>query len=309
MSDDNNGLAEIDAALQAKLAKEAAGDDTPRIDDAEAVAEEEASRKGWVPKEKYRGDPAKWKPASQFLEDGKRYQKNLETRLERLERENEELKRSGKAFAEYHEQQMQSKQQEIDNAIKQLRVEKSRATADGEHTLAVEIEDRIELLKEEKKGLAPTPTPSEERKGKQPPEDAVNSLVVREWVEDGNDWFDNSAELRQYAFDYANTLVNQTQVRGRKFLDMVAEHMREEFPRQFAKLESKQTSPARRNDQVEGGAVGSNDRTGGKYTIHDLPAEDLALMRDFVAKGWTTQEKFLRNYFSDEKKVHRTPQK
>jgi len=298
-------LSEIDAALHSKLAGD--GDTPPRENDAEAIAEEEAGRKGWVPKEKYRGDPAKWKPASQFLEDGKRYNKTLETRLERLERENEELKRSGKAFAEYHEQQMQSKQQEIDNAIKQLRVEKSRATADGEHTLAVEIEDRIELLKEEKKGLKPETDASKRGAGSN--DEAVNSLVVREWVEDGNDWFDNSPELRQYAFDYANTLVNQTQVRGRKFLDMVAEHMREEFPRQFAKLEGKQTPPARRNDQVEGGAVGSNDRTGGKYTIHDLPAEDLALMRDFVAKGWTTQEKFLRNYFSDEKKVHRTPQK
>jgi hypothetical protein len=304
MTVENNELAEIDAALQAKLANEADDNPAPRADDAETIAEEEASRKGWVPKEKYRGDPAKWKPASQFLEDGKRYQKNLETRLERLERENEELKRSGKAFAEYHEQQMQSKQQEIDTAIKQLRVEKSRATADGEHNLAVELEDRIELLKEEKKGLQPTPTPTEDRRGKQPPQDAVNSPIVREWVEDGNEWFDDKPELRQVAFDYANELVNKTEIRGRKFLDMVAEHVREQFPRQFGKPQT-----TRRNDQVEGAAPASNDRSGGKYTIHDLPAEDLALMRDFVSKGWTTQEKFLKNYFSEEKKIHRTAQK
>ncbi len=311
MPDEEITLNDIDAALHAKNAEAEGGEgvviQTP--DPVEVEAEAEASRKGWVPKDKYRGDPAKWKPASQFLEDGKRYNKTLETRLERLERENEELKRSGKAFAEYHEQQMQAKQNEIDTAIKQLRVEKSRATADGEHTLAVEIEDRIELLKEEKKGLAPTPTPTEERKGKQPPEDSVNSLVVREWVEDGNDWFDASPELRQYAFDYANTLVNSTSIRGRKFLDMVAEHMREEFPRQFAKIEGKQAPAARRNDQVEGAVASGNDRAGGKYTIHDLPPEDLALMRDFVSKGWTTPDKFLKNYFSDEKKVHKTAQK
>lgn len=304
MTVETNELAEIDAALQAKLANEADGNPAPRADDVESIAEEEASRKGWVPKEKYRGDPAKWKPASQFLEDGKRYQKNLETRLERLERENEELKRSGKAFAEYHEQQMQSKQQEIDTAIKQLRVEKSRATADGEHNLAVELEDRIELLKEEKKGLAPTPTPSRAR-GAQTNDEAANTAVVREWAEDGNEWFDDNPQLRSYAMEYANQLVNETPLRGRKFLDLIAEHVREQFPRQF----SKQEPATRRNDQVETGGAQSNDRSGGKYTIHDLPAEDLALMRDFVSKGWTTQEKFLKNYFSEEKKVHKTAQK
>lgn len=296
-------LNEIDTVLTGKMAGDVG---TPQEPSADQIAEEEAGRKGWVPKDKYRGDPAKWKPAAQFLEDGKRYQKNLESRLDRLERENEELKKSGKAFAEYHDQQMQSKQAEIDTAIRQLRIQSKQAAAEGDHTLSVEIDDRIELLKEEKAALKPTPTPTELKKGQQPPADAVNSPIVREWVEDGNEWFDDKPELRQVAFDYAQELVNRTEIRGRKFLDMVAEHVREQFPRQFAKKESANT---RRNDQVEGGSVGSNDRAGGKHTIHDLPAEDLALMRDFIQKGWTTQEKFLSNYFSDSRKIHKTAQK
>lgn len=297
-------LTEIDGVLATKLA---GGEDAEAVvqQSAEQIAEEEASRKGWVPKDKYRGDPTKWKPASQFLEDGKRYQKNLESRLERLERENEDLKKSGKAFAEYHEQQMLSKQQEIDTAIRQLRIQSKQAAAEGDHTLSVEIDDRIELLKEEKAALKPTATPTEQRKGMQPPQDAVNSPIVREWVEDGNEWFDEKPELRQVAFDYANELVNKTDIRGRKFLDMVAEHVRDQFPRQFkAKQEN-----SRRNDQVEGAVPSSNDRAGGKYTIHDLPPEDLLLMRDFIQKGWTTQEKFLANYFSESKRTHKTASK
>lgn len=307
---DNNGITldDIDNALHSANI----GDDNDVIqsDNAESLAEAEAGRKGWVPKDKYRGDPTKWKPASQFLADGEKFNKNLQSRLEKLERENEDLKKSGKAFAEYHEQQMQAKQNEIDTAIKQLRVQKSQATADGEHNLAVEIEDRIELLKEEKAGLTQQKQDENVRppKGSQPPPDAVNSAVVREWVEDGNAWFDESPSLRQYAFDYANDLVNQTQARGRKFLDMVAEHMREEFPRQFAKLEQPKPNN-RRADNVESSAgAGGNDRSGGKITIHDLPPEDLALMRDFVKKGWTTPEKFLAGYANNQsgRKTHRT---
>lgn len=304
-------ITEIDSVLATKLA---GGEDVEVVvqHSAEQLAEEEASRKGWVPKEKYRGDPTKWKPASQFLEDGKRYQKNMETRLERLERENEELKKSGKAFAEYHEQQMQGKQKELDDAIKALRVQKSQATAEGEHTLAVEIEDRIELLKEERAGLKEDKKqeakgPKYDEKGRVQAANPADQAILDEWVSDGNEWFDNNPSLRAYAMEYGATLVNETSERGRKFLDKVAEHVRENFPRQFAKMENKPTE--RRNDQVEGNVVGSHDRTGGKYTIHDLPAEELALMRDFIQKGWTTQEKFLANYFSESKRTHKTASK
>lgn len=283
------------------------GGDVIQSDPQEIAAEAEAGKKGWVPKDKYRGDPAKWKPASEFLAAGERFNKNLQARLEKIERENEELKKSGQAFAKYHEQQMEAKQAEIDTAIRQLRVQSKQATADGEHNLAIEIEDRIELLKEEKQGLKEE---AKQEAKKEPTyqeavDNASKSLIVREWVEDGNEWFDQSAELRTYAVEYGNQLYNQTTVRGRKFLDLVTEHMREEFPRQFAKLEGKTVE--RKNNIVESGEGAGNVKSG-SYSIRDLPAEDLALMRDFVSKGWTTPEKFLKGYFENNgnRKTHRT---
>ena len=303
---DEDNLDQIDSAIQSKLAGGDDNNDSVVDNEAELEAAELAGKKGWVPKDKYKGDPAKWKPASQFLADGEKFNKNLQSRLERLEQENEQLKKSGKAFAEYHEQQMQAKQAEIDTAIKQLRVQKSQATADGEHNLAVEIEDRIELLREEKAGLKKEAA-KEEKTSLRPPEENLNSPVVKEWVEDGNEWFNERPDLQQYAFEYANELVNKTTVRGRKFLDMVAEHMREEFPRQFAKIDGKKTTE-RRNDQTESAAGGAGNGKSGSYSIHDLPAEELQLMREFVKNGWTTQEKYLANYFSADRRAHVTKQ-
>ena len=82
--------------------------------------------------------------------------------------------------------------------------------------------------------------------------------------------------------------------RGRRFLDKIAEAMAIEFPRRFkAKTESLRGNSAESSNASTGAATGRAGRT-----ERDLPKEDLAMLRELVAGGYTTKEKFLESYFS-----------
>jgi hypothetical protein len=304
-------LAEVDAAIGSRAAGGLeAGGEGP--DPAEVAAAEEAGRKGWVPKEKFKGPPEKWKPASQFLADGEKFSKNLQRELDDLKSKYSKLEATSRNFVKYHEEVLATKQADLDRAIKDLRVAKSEATAQGDHTLSVEIEDRIELLKEEKKGLQEEAAPAAAKPKNQALKDNgeanLENPIINEWVLDGNEWFETNAALRKHAVELGQHMVEVEgeTLRGKAFLDKVAARMREEFPRQFAKMEKK---PAPRTQQVESGELSGAGEVAGRYSIHDLPEADLQLMKEFIAAGMTTKEKFLANYFQQGKRTHRTKSK
>lgn len=293
-------LTEVETALAAKLAGDS-GDPLPGDppDAEELAAEKEASRRGWVPKELYKGDPGKWKPASRYLEDGARFNKNLQNELADLRAKYDQLEKTGQSFAKYHEEAMKRKDDELKEAINDTKRALREAIRNGDDDLADQLETRKDLLETEQKGVKDQ-VEEVKKESKVEVRPAMNP-VVKDWIEDGNEWFDNDPELRQYAIDVGTEMRNAGETaQGRRMLDLVAQRVRDDFPRRFGK---KKEMPNRQND-VETSSTGGGAGTG--HTIHDLPAEDLALMKDFISKGWTTKEKFLKNYFSTEKKTHRT---
>jgi hypothetical protein len=273
------GEVEAAAALEAELAE----------------AESQASRQGWVPKDKYKGDPKKWVDAKTFIERGERFTSNLQQEIAALRAEVEGFKGTKAAFVKFHEETIARKDAELKEAIAAARIQRSAAQQDGEHETVVALEDRIELLKEQQKELkAPIEKPAEEPAAK--PGLDMNNPVLVEWIEEENQWFRDEPKLRDYAIAVGEDLIkNGETVRGRPFLDKVAEIMRRDFPRRF-KPQTSETGEM-------GSAVGSANQSGGKggaggKTERDLPPEDQALMRQFIKEGWTTKEKFLASYFS-----------
>lgn len=262
--------------------------------DAEALrAEADATRKGWVPKDKYTGDPARWVDAKTFLERGEKFNANLQREIAGLKKQLEAFEGTRKQFVKFHEETIAAKDKQIADAIQQLRVQKSQATADGDHEGAVQIEDRIDLLRDQRKELKAIPADHADAVPAAPP-DPLQALVVQEWVEDGNDWFRDNAELRTYALTLGESLLKAGETkRGREFLDLIADHMAKDFPRTIGK-----TRKTPHSDSVEPSSPAAGGRKPGGKTERDLPAEDLKLMREFVAAGWTTKEKFLESYFS-----------
>ena len=254
----------------------------------------EASAKGWVPKDKYKGDPAKWVDAATFNERGNRYAKNLQRDLDAVKQELAAFKGTAKAFEKFANETIERKNQELDDAIKALRIQRSQAVRDGDDEEAINIEDRIDLLKDQK---AAAKAAVIEQKAEFDPEQALKDPILQEWVEDGNEWFRDDERLMKYAVQIGENLIkNGETLKGRKFLDKVAGLIKEEFPRSFAKATG---NKAALSGDRSSESNGSGGRVAGGKTERDLPPEDLKLMKDFIAAGYTTKEKFLKNYFEN----------
>lgn len=295
-------LASIESAQLQQLHSDGNDDDSEIA--LQREQEEIASRKGWTPKDKFKGPPEKWVDAKTFNERGDRFAKNLQREVETLKAELAQFKGTAKAFAKFQEDQLAAKDIELKEAKAALRQQQRQAIRDGDDTLADDIDDRIEKIdakREEFKQLKKEPQQPVANTEVNP----QDQLVLQEWIEDGNDWFESNEKLRNYAIDLGKRMrANGDTDTGRRFLNKVRQQMEEDFPRQFQ--QQKQRPAANR---VESSDSGSGSVSGGSYSERDLPAEDLQLMRQFVAEGLTTKEKFLKSYFEDArnggKRTHR----
>lgn len=269
------------------------------IPQSQLQAEKDARRKGWLPKDEYRGDPKTWVDAKTFLDRGERFASNLQRELASVKEKLGKQSETFKKLAQFYNETLAAKEAELKSAIAQLRVQRSQAQADGDHDLAVQIEDRMDLLKEEQGKVKDKRLEAESEAAKpeepQPAADPMENPVLQEWIEDGNAWFRDNEKLRTYSIQLGEALIaNGEKARGRKFLDLVAEKMREEFPRTFRQASGQATNTS----QVE--SVGSNQSRAQQRSMKgekDLPEEDRRLMQQYVREGWMTKEAFLKSYW------------
>lgn len=262
----------------------------PSSSDNEALAR----RRGWVPKEEFSGDASKWVDADTFVERGNNFSANLQKELKKVQAELAKFQGTAEAFKKFHAEAMKGKQQELDSALKQLKSQHREAIRDGDDDAADALEGRMEVIRSDKaalqKELDNPPDAPNVKKDPDPataPPEAVKNL--RDWVADGNDWFDNDMPMQKYALAIAEELVNKGEtLRGRPFLDKVAKQVRADFPHKFS-------NP---NRQREGSAESGQQsvKHGPGRTVKDLPEADRQLMKEFVAAGWITEEKFLKDY-------------
>lgn len=272
----------------------------------------EASRKGWQPKHKYKGPEGGWKDAATFLADGAKYNSRLQDELAQVKRELADFKGTAKQFADFQQRQIEARDTEIGGLLRDLKNQQRAAIRDGDDATADALDDRIEILTDERanvkkqiegtkqttSGTGNTPSVVDENGNTKDP-------VVSAWIEDGNQWFRESKPMRDYCFALANeTMAAGETRRGRAFLDLMAEKMREAFPLRF---KESQTDPTRRGSMTESGGAGAG--SGIRYTVNDLPEADRELMKVGIRQGWTTEATFVKNYFSDDPHIHRTPEK
>lgn len=272
--------------------------------------EAEAARSGWQPRDQYKGPEGKWKDAATFLRDRERFKDRLQHRVELLTRELEEFKGTAKQFAEFQQRQIEQRDAEIANLQKKLRTDLRAAIREGDDEAADAIEQRIDLLSEERENVKKQLAGTKQAPTEQPPNAQRNAVdangntdnpVVQAWIDDGNSWFQSSKPMREYAFAIADELMQSGEKRrGREFLDLVTEKMREAFPVQLGEGRG---DPTRRGSMAEtsSGLYRANARTEA-----DLSEADRALMNRGIKEGWTTKEKFLSTVFNDGPRIHKT---
>jgi excinuclease UvrABC nuclease subunit len=193
-----------------------------------------AMDKGWRPKEEWEGNPEEWVDSDEFIRRGElmdkissqtRQMKGLESRVSEQAETINELKTHHEKVAEI----------EYEKAMKALKDGKVRAMENEEFEKAMDYDDKIADLKEDKKA---TEKVKEEPAKQDDPE-------VNAWMEK-NSWYSSDAVMtgaaEAVALEYVR-LNPEGYSNPKLVLDYIDKKMREEFPNKF---EEDKTSTAKR---------------------------------------------------------------
>lgn len=200
-------------------------------DDTEA----RARRIGWVPKEEFRGDPDKWRPAGEFLEWGDKLlpviqerNRKLDDRLARMERDSKtreerligELRESREAFQRFRELNEGVAKRSYDRARADILAEREAAVAAADPAAFRKADEALaELDKSAPKPAEARRDGDDDRGGErreesqsrreQPPE---VSDAVKNWVAE-NTWFtaDKSAGAKATALFGTNIAMGMSE--------------------------------------------------------------------------------------------------
>lgn len=230
--------------------------------------EAQARELGWVPSEEWRGDPAQWKSAEEFVERGHTVMPMLRKNNEKLLAEVENLRgqitglteavtAGQEALAAFQEFHSETAKREYQRAVQDLKAQKVTAIREGDAERVVEIDDAIDALQAEapkplqKAANAPAPAPQVS------PE---NIVILQKWESENASWL-SDPEKKAYATAAGGFLrATGNQKTGRAFLDDVA-----------AEVEKRFGTP-RKEGTVAGSGVSSSGRPRGR-SFADLPKE------------------------------------
>ena len=187
--------------------------------------EQEARSQGWVGKEEFRGNEDEWVDAETFVKRGKEIlpvlRKNNEKLLQRLakaEKDAEEARNVARDFQKFQKETYERKAQSYEAEIAQLKQAKKEALSQGDGDRAVEIDDKIDNLKEEV-----TAAKAEATKAATPPPSLNPEL--NSWLEK-NEWFGTDKRLTGVANGIGEALrAENPALQGQAFLDKLDEEL------------------------------------------------------------------------------------
>jgi hypothetical protein len=186
-------------------------------------AEVKAQRLGWVPKDQFRGDPEKWRPAEEFLERGESLMPLLQRDIKRLHRQ---IDQDRKTFAEFMEKAEKDRFAAEERAYK-----RGKAEAEAKLDAAIQNAD-VAGAQQAKRELAAleeakpqAPQKIEEKKPQVDPD-------IQEWM-DENPWFNKDQALTAYAGKVFGQLENAGGMSRKQMLAETKKRVMERFPEDF----------------------------------------------------------------------------
>lgn len=248
-------------------------------------AEVRARRLGWVPKEDFKGDPERWRPADEFLSRG-------ETLLPILRRDNEKLHDKLSKFERMLAEKDEATKELLDYTRKSEERSYARAKAEIEERIAQAAANadpatvRAEMAKLDALEKPPEPKSTETKKP-----DAGIDPVIQEWIGE-KDWFRADAALNAYATQVFGEL--ERDVPGQSTKDRLAEVERRtqaKFPEKFGINPKREGAAAVATPSGE-----TRERKKGK-TYDDLPEDAKRACDRFVKMipGYK-REDYVKNY-------------
>ncbi len=268
--------------------------DTPEVN---PQVEHEARMFGWVPREEFRGGDDDWVDAETFVKRGKEInpilRKNNETLMKKLEeksREIESIKASVEEFKQFQKEAFERKQAEYEIQISDLKAKKKEAIAEGNGELAVDIDDKIDEIKEAQRDAKAEAEAKLAQANTQVEVTVPDDPELNNWL-NRNSWFGQDVEMTDVANGLGAAVRKQfPHLSGRAFLDKLDEKIAEYFPHKVM------------GNKARGSAVDStgNVRGGGgsgKKSYDNLPDDAKAACDRFIKNGWIkNRQEYLDNY-------------
>ena len=233
-----------------------------------------AARLGWVPKDKYRGDPKRWVDADEFIRRGETELPILRERLRKQDDTIAEMQSTFKEFKEYHTKTVQAQYQK---AVRELTAKQLEAV----ETADVAAFERVQKEMADLQKDFETP--------KTPETPAPNPVFV-EW-QSKNDWYGKDKEASAYADLIAPGFERVATPGSPEFFEAIANEVKLRFPQKFSNPQ-RNAPPA-----VEGGSVSAS--RGKKKTYADLPYSAKAACDKYVKNGLTTREQYVADYYEE----------
>ena len=239
-------------------------DDTP-IETTEAPppsVEDIAAKMGWSPKENWRGDPNKWKPAHEFVSATAEINTKVTTEMKSVKEQLANINRTNAAMLEralaVQRQELESKRQEAFDIG-------DRATFD-------DADAKLKQLQP----VEATSQPAPEAQG---------------FVEKHAAWFGKDQEATNWARNRAGDLANQGISPARQ-LQIVERELATLFPEYAEKPKPKAVALSQ-----PGNRGGTTQRA---KTFADMPAEAQKAAKDFAATGKITLQQYADSYFQSQ---------
>ena len=257
------------------------------------VVEKDARVFGWVSKEEFRGSETDWVDAETFVKRGKEINPILRANNERLKKEMEsdrqkhsdeikELRAATEEFKQFQKESFERKQNELQQELASLKDKRKEAIREGDADLVIELEDQIDVLKEEK---AKQPIKAEVAK----PEVAPLDPTLTKWIEE-NKWFGGDIEATEIANGVGSAIRKQfPNLVGKDFLDKLDEKLQQRIPEVY------ENSPASR--ETVGSSSGRGAPASKKKSYDNLPPDAKAACDKFVKqKLFKSKEEYVALY-------------
>lgn len=260
------------------------GDDEQLIEnsplESKATAERraEAEAQGWIPPERFKGDPKDFRDADEYLERAELItpivnQKNRELRTqlaaEKAARQALEARFHAqgtaiKVLQKAHEDELKAS---VAQAREDIKAEMAAASAEGDHVRMAELTSQLVELKDVEK--TKPPVEDEGDKGTKSPDISEPTPAVRAWLaKPGNEWFGVDKRRTNYAIAVATTMSAELREQGRQlpeaeFFDLVNAEVDKSYPKQKGGGDTK----------VLSGNHGHNGGGNSIKTFKDLPKD------------------------------------
>lgn len=206
--------------------------------------EQKAMEQGWRPLDQWDGDPEDWRDAKSFIDRGELFGK--------IDVQRREIKELRTALQDLKVHNSRIAEVEYKRALATLKAEKREALADGNVDAVMEIEEKIEAVKDAQREAATQPVT-------QPSE--VNPMF-QSWLT-RNKWFEESRVMRAFANDLGKELASKG-LSPAEVLDQVEKEVKKEFAEKFH-------NPNRNKP----GAVESSTNKGGRSSEKEYELTDM----------------------------------